>query len=596
MLERKTGGAVASAADPGPAPSGRRSPWWPGAVVLAVYTGLALVLTWSWWTPLGGRITAVNGPDATLFAWLLESTPHALAEGRFPLFSDRLNVPDGVNLMWNNGMVLAAVLLAPVTRLFGGLGTVTVLTTLGLAGSATSVYACLRSGVAGPVRVLPAALGGALFGFSPAMSAQALGHPNLVFCVLVPLLVLLAARLVVDEQPRPRDAVLLGALAGAQVLIGEEVLFDTGVVVALLLLVLALSRPRTALRRARAFLGRAGVALGVFLAVAGVPLGFQLFGPLRQWGSPFDARYYSTDLAGYVTPTELQVLAPGAAVAQARRLAGGLEEHTAYLGWPLVVLGLVVLVLRWRRLAVRVPLLVALTVAVLALGPELTVLGEKQGVPMPWALVSGLPGFEHVLTTRLPLFTAGLLGAGLAVALDEALGRDAVHRAAGLAAAAVALLPLVPAPLPGVDAPRVPAFFTGPAGEALDCDGGSALVLPFPGAGYTDAMYWQQAAGMSFAMPGGYFIGPDATGRAFMNGAPSSTGTLFRAVVRDGTPRPVTAALRRRFVADLRRWNACAAVLGPGPNLAALRAQATALIGREPEVVDGVLLWRDLPR
>lgn len=92
------------------------------------------------------------------------------------------------------------------------------------------------------MRVLPAALGGVLFGFSPAMMAQALGHPNLVFNVLAPVLILLAVRIMISQDPPLRLAVLLGVTAGAQVLIGEEVLFDTGVVVVLFLLVISYPR------------------------------------------------------------------------------------------------------------------------------------------------------------------------------------------------------------------------------------------------------------------------------------------------------------------------------------------------------------------
>jgi dolichyl-phosphate beta-glucosyltransferase len=107
-------------------------------------------------------------------------------------------------------------------------------------------------------------------------------------------------------------------------------------------------------------------------------------------------------------------------------------------------------------------------------------------------------------------------------------------------------------------------------------------------------MAWQQAAGMSFAMPGGYFIGPGPGSRAAVHGEASRTGLLFRDVLADGVLRPVTPQLRQDFDADLGRWKACAAVLGPTPNAETLRAQATALIGREPEPVEGVLLWRDL--
>ena len=562
------------------------------AVLVVLGYGLfALGVTWSWWTPLGGRTTTVNQTDATLFAWLLEWIPHALATGQFPLFTDRLNFPTGVNLMWNNAMFLPGLVFAPVTLALGGTATVTVLCTLGLAGSAAAAYFCLRvlPRPGPPLPVLPAALGGALFGFSPAMTAQALGHPNLVFNLLVPVLVVLSLRLMLAEHPARRDAVLLGVLAGLQVLIGEEALFLTGVVVALLLAVLALAHPATARRRGRRFAAAAALALGTFVLVAGFPLGYQLAGPLPQHGSPFDTAYYSVDLANYVLPNRLQALGGG----PARPFPGGLEEHTAYLGWPLLLFALAGLVLGRRQAWVRVPLLVALLTAVLALGPQLSVLGRPTGVPLPWALLRGLPGFEHVIVTRFALFTAGLLGAALAVALHEAMLRPPVVRGYARVAAALVLLPLLPAALPGAPTPPVPAFFTGPAATAA-CPGGSLLVLPMPRAGMAEPMRWQLAAGLSFAMPGGYFIGPGPNGRAYVHGAPTRTGRLLQDVRTDGQARPVTPQLRRDFAADVAGWRACAAALGPTRNQDALRAQLTGLTGREPEAVDGVFLWRDL--
>jgi hypothetical protein len=137
------------------------------AVVLtgcvAGYVALALWVTWAWWMPLGARLTAINQPDATLFAWLFTWTPHALGQNRPPLPATALNAPDGVNLMWNNGMPLPALLLAPVTAAWGGLATVTVLTAVGLAGSATAAFGALRALGANS---LPAALGRLTFGFS----------------------------------------------------------------------------------------------------------------------------------------------------------------------------------------------------------------------------------------------------------------------------------------------------------------------------------------------------------------------------------------------------------------------------------------------
>ena len=54
---------------------------WAVGLVLLGYAVLALFVTWSWWTPLGGRASAINRTDADLFGWLLGWTPHALSTG-----------------------------------------------------------------------------------------------------------------------------------------------------------------------------------------------------------------------------------------------------------------------------------------------------------------------------------------------------------------------------------------------------------------------------------------------------------------------------------------------------------------------------------
>jgi hypothetical protein len=556
-----------------------------------VYVGLALWVTWSWWMPLGGRLTAVNQPDAVLFSWLLSWTPRALSAHQVPLYAPALNAPTGINLMWNNGMALPGLLFAPVTAALGGLATLTVVIAVGLAGSAVTAFAALRALGAG---LLPAALGGGVFGFSPAIVAQSLGHPDLVFDLLAPVLVLLAVRLAVPERPRWRTAVLLGVLAAAQLLIGEELLFDTGIVVALILAVLAVSHPRRALRRAPRFLALAGVALGVFAVLGGPLLAFQLLGPLPQTGSPFTVAYFGVDLANHVVPTGQQLLAPDAAVARAQRFPGGAEERGGFLGWPLVAAAVAALLLLGRRERVRVPLLVALVVATLAMGEQLRIYGQSTGLALPWAWLVGLPGFGHAIPSRLALFTAGMVGAGLAFALTALRETPRTTRAMATAITVVALLPLVPASLPAVEAPTVPAFFTSP--DAQLCPGGSVLVLPFPAPEATTPMLWQAASSMAFAMPGGYFIGPAANGHAYVGGQPTQTGALLRAVAADGQVRPLTPEIQTAFTSDVRHWRACAAVLGPAPHADALRAQAEALTGRLPESVGGVLLWRDLGR
>jgi hypothetical protein len=556
-------------------------------VVVAIYVASALWVTAAWWAPLGTRLTAVNQRDAILFSWLVTWTPHALGSGRPPLLATAQGVPDGINLMWNNGMALPALLFAPVTAAWGGLATVTVLIAVGLAGSATTAFGALRALGA---TTLPAALGGATFGFSPAMVVQSLGgHPNLVFNVLAPVLVLLAVRLAVQERPRMRIAVLLGLLAAAQLLIGEEVLFLTGIVVSLLLLLLAVAHPVTARRRAPRFLALAAVAFGTFLLLGGPMLAFQLLGPLHQRGSPFPIADFGVDLVNYVVPTAEQLIASPDEAARTLAFPGGPEEHGGFLGWPLLVVATAALALGRSRTRVWVPIAVAAVIAVLAMGEELRIDGQPTEFTLPWMLLAGLPGFEHVIASRLAMFTVGLVGAGLAFALTSLRETPRITRAVATTLVVVALLPLVPAPLPAADAAAVPAFFTTPAARL--CPGGSVLVLPFPAQNTTEPLRWQAMSGMAFAMPGGYFIGPAANGHAYLGGQPTHTGNLLQAVQYDGEVRAVTPSVRSAFAYDVRRWRACAALLGPAPHVDALRDQITALVGHEPEAVGGVLLW-----
>ena len=190
------------------------------------------------------------------------------------------------------------------------------------------------------------------------------------------------------------------------------------------------------------------------------------------------------------------------------------------------------------------------------------------------------------------MFTVGLVGAGLAFALTSLRETPRTTRAAATALVVVALFPLVPAQLPATDAAAVPAFFATPAARL--CPGGSVLVLPFPAQNTTEPLRWQAKAGMAFAMPGGYFIGPAANGRAYLGGQPTYSGNLLQAVQYDGGVRAVTPDVRSAFAADVRRWRACAVLLGPAPHGNALGDQVTALVGHKPEFVDGVLLWRGL--
>jgi hypothetical protein len=132
--------------------------------------------------------------------------------------------------MWNASLPLPAALMTPVTVHLGLPVTVTALSTLALAMSAWFASIAFRR----DVRSCPAALlGGLVHGFSPAMIAQSSSHLHLHLTLgaVPPPLMLLAVDELLHRQRRNPLLVgaALGALAAAQVLIGQELLAFIGI-------------------------------------------------------------------------------------------------------------------------------------------------------------------------------------------------------------------------------------------------------------------------------------------------------------------------------------------------------------------------------
>lgn len=69
--------------------------------------------------------------DLAQMAWFLSWVPHALLTGHNPLITHAINVPTGVNLMWNTSMPLAGLVMAPITLALGPLVSLNLLLILG---------------------------------------------------------------------------------------------------------------------------------------------------------------------------------------------------------------------------------------------------------------------------------------------------------------------------------------------------------------------------------------------------------------------------------------------------------------------------------
>ena len=334
----------------------------------------------------------------------------------------------------------------------------------------------------------------------------------------------------------------------AQLFITEEILAATAIAGFLLVAVLAASRPRAVPAAARRVAAGLAVAAGVTAVIAGYPLWVQFFGPLRQHGSPFTLDYFKNDLSSFVVPSSYQLIHTAGSAAAAARYQGQLPEYLGYLGWPLLVVLVLAAVACWRRLPARAAAVACLVLGVFSLGGTLLFGGHHHpAIKLPWYWLQGLPLLESALPDRFSLLADGAAAALLAFAVDAAVPAFAAFAArspapglglprlsAGwrpaavvMAAAVLAVLPIVPKPLPVAAATPVPAGWSAAFAALRLPPSASVLVVPVPMSTFTEPLRWQADTGEPRSMVGGYFMGPGPHGRGYIDGNGTPRAGLY---------------------------------------------------------------------
>jgi hypothetical protein len=576
-------------------PEGRRlavAPW----LVACCYLIGAAALTARLWADPSGRAQAGNPGDVNLFAWFMRYAAAAVAHGRLPaLVTAAMNAPKGINLMWNTSFLLPGVLFAPVTLLAGPQVSLTLALTLGFAGSAASLFWVLRQWGAS---VGAAALGGAVYGFSPALVDSGVGHYHLQFAVLPPLIIHVVLRLITGRGHSVRGGVCLGLLCAAQLFIGEELLVYTALAGLILVTVVAVSRPEAVPRQARGALAGLAVAAAVFLIVGGYALWVQFAGPLAEH-SKFAGALVSRP-GWFVTPPASLLFHTRASAAAAAALLLP-SEYLTYLGWPLIGVLVIAAVAFWRDLWVRAAAVTWVVLELCVLGGGNVPFGSFRwpGRLLPWHWLEGLPGLAQVLPWRFAILADGAAAAVLALSLDRA--RAALPRAGGwrgwprgalAAVALLAVLPLVPLPYQAAAVPPVPAGWQPTFARLRLAPDAPVLVLPFPGAFHPDVLRWQADTGQPGSLIGGYFLGPGATGQASFYFQTRSTQTevawYLSELWQGQHPRGPSGAKVR---AVIRSWRTTAVVVEDTGQQPQLVRVLTDLLGRPTFHIGEMLSW-----
>ncbi|MFI7574285.1 hypothetical protein [Micromonospora sp. NPDC049497] len=588
-------GSPGAVAESGPERGKRsRREWWPDALAVLSFVLPAFWITARLWLD-PARGVRDNRTDQSQFEWMMAHGARVMTEFVHPFTSDRMNVPDGVNLMANTSVLSVSLPMTPVTLLLGPRASFLLFLTLGMIATATAWYFVLSRVIIGSRG--PAWLGAAFCAYAPAMVSHANAHPNIVSQYVVPLIIWRTLRLA-EPGRWLRNGVLLALVIVWQAFLNLEILFMTAIGLGIVIGVLALGRPELR-ARARTFLAGLGVAAGVALVLLAYPLYVQFAGPGAYQGLSPLIRGYSTDLASFVAYSRESLAGDERS---AKGLAKNPTEENAFFGWPLVVL--VVALVWWLRRDVVVRGLAAagLLFGVLSLGREIQVNGRGTGVAAPWALLENLPVLHSVVPTRWALAITPVVGLLLAYAAERVRRLAVRHprarpqiRFATVTVLAMALVPLLPTPLPAVRLDPTPAFVTSGAWRPYVAGGRSIVTLPLPDTNYADPLRWSAETGLEMPIARGYFLGPDTRpGRhrvALFTAPPRPTSDFFTEIRRTGAVPPITPQSRVDAVADLRYWRAGAVVLGVHPYADALRRGMTELTGIRPRYTGGVWLW-----
>jgi hypothetical protein len=566
-----------------------RSAVWSAAGALLLYGIVAVLLSLgAWQSPSTSLIGGCCDPEAA--TWFLRWGPYAISHLTDPFFTQQLNAPAGVNLMWNGGGLIVSLVASPITLLFGPIVAYNAVITSGVALSAWCAFLAVRRYAHGPVAPL---IGGAVYGFSPFVMPQATQHFVLALAFVPPLFLLVLDELV---SRRRRSPLLLGAALGVltlvQFFIEEEVVLTSAILGGIMVALLAVQHRQEISATIRPLLEALVAGALVFAVLAAWPIAVQFLGPQQVHGALANADTFSTDLLNLVVPTQFQLVAPDAAAAVSTHFTAGAAEANAYIGIPLLLLLAAFAIRQWHDIRVRTAAIVGAVALALSLGPHLEIAGQSTGWPLPLWPLSQLPLLGNLQPNRIAGFMWLAIAVLVTIAIDGALSsRGWRHAAPTLGAIALALATVLPAPLP-VTGVAVPVFFQNWQQEGIP-DGTTILVAPFVNDGAVDdAMLWAAVAGDAFSMPDAYAHIPQADGTTGYGPTTTQLSSAMEIIQDSGVTIAARGAVRGQIAQDLRADAVSDVVVGPMSNRTQMVAFFTDLFGRPPEEVDGVELWR----
>jgi hypothetical protein len=436
--------------------------------------------------------TVSNDPGA--YMWFLVWWPYAVAHHINPFVTKLVWAPIGYNLTWANSIPLPSLLAWPLTHAFGPFVAWNILCLVALALDAWIAFLLCRHLCNA---FIPALVGGYLFGFSPYILGQLLGHLSLILVFPVPLAIYLVILFFEGRILALRFTITFALTVLLQFLCRDEIVASATVLGSFVILfALKMAGPESRRRLlAVCFLIASAFAIDAILLAPFLYYAFWTGFPHRPILSPYT---FSSDLLSFLIPTPLLFAGRGSlTLSIVSRFSAGSCEGNAYIGVPLMLVIFDFAIKSRGNFARRLTLVATLIAAIASLGPRLCVAGLPT-LPLPWVFFVSLPLINQALPARFAMYV--FLGAAIITSAwlaESQRLRNWILVALGL----ISMIPNLASSF-WITRPDIPAFFTAGTYRHYLAGGETALVLPY--GDRDNSMLWQAATGMYFRMAGGY--------------------------------------------------------------------------------------------
>ena len=169
---------------------------------------LTLFVYWPLWPGNARIMVGCACGDPAQQSWFLGYVPWAVFHGHNPFITNYVDYPRGINVAASTNMPLLGLAFYPVTAFLGATSTYSMLMWLALPLSAISATYATRLWTRSN---LGSCIAGLLYGFSPYELHQAIGHLNLAFVPLPPLIFYAVYNVLIRSRVAPHDGALRSA-------------------------------------------------------------------------------------------------------------------------------------------------------------------------------------------------------------------------------------------------------------------------------------------------------------------------------------------------------------------------------------------------